>query len=99
MGYRANVVTRHREYGDQTFSNYQAFQKFLTLESDNLDIIRESDSETYYVEAEQLEKYIASLPDNDEMSNYEGMTNRELANALRMAIEESPDRDVTWEWF
>ena len=93
MGYRANVITRHREYGSQ------AFQKFLTLESDNLDIIREWDSETYYVEAEQLEKYIASLPDNDEMSNYEGMTNRELANALRKAIEESPDRDVTWEWF
>ena len=68
MGYRANVVTRDREYGDQTFSNYQAFQRFF-------------------------------LPDNDEMSNYEGMTNRELANALRMAIEESPDRDVTWEWF
>ena len=56
-------------------------------------------TESYYVEAEQLEKYIASLPDNDEMSNYEGMTNRELANALRGAIEESPDRDVTWEWF
>lgn len=99
MGYRANVITRHREYGSQTFSNYQAFQKFLRLESDNLDIIGECESETYYVEAEQLEKYIASLPDNDEMSNYEGMTNRELARALRGAIEESPDRDVTWEWF
>lgn len=99
MGYRANVITRHREYGSQTFSNYQAFQKFLRLESDKLDIIGEWELETYYVEAEQLEKYIASLPDNDEMSNYEGMTNRELANALRGAIEESPDRDVTWEWF
>ncbi len=99
MGYRANVITRHREYGSQTFSNYQAFQKFLRLESDKLDIIGDWELETYYVEAEQLEKYIASLPDNDEMSNYEGMTNRELARALREAIEESPDRDVTWEWF
>lgn len=99
MGYRANVVTRDREYGSQTFSNYQAFQRFLRLENDNLDIVGECESESYYVEAEQLEKYIASLPDNDEMSNYEGMTNRELANALREAIEQSPDRSVIWEWF
>ena len=52
MGYRANVITRHREYGSQTFSNYQAFQKFLRLESDKLDIIGEWELETYYVEAE-----------------------------------------------
>lgn len=52
MGYRANVITRHREYGSQTFSNYQAFQKFLRLESDKLDIIGDWELETYCVEAD-----------------------------------------------
>lgn len=99
MGYRANVVTKHREYGDVSFSDYSEFQRFLEREHNTLDIQEEVDTGCYYIEIEELEKYIATIPDNNEISNYEHMTNRELASVLRKAIKQSPDEYVTWEWF
>ena len=99
MGYRANVVTKHREYGDVSFSDYSEFQRFLKREHNTLDIQEEVDTGCYYIEIEELEKYIATIPDNNEISNYEHMTNRELASVLHKAIKQSPDEYVTWEWF
>ena len=99
MGYRANIVTRHRQYGDITFSDYDAFRNFLAAEKDNLPIEWVDNSEECFIEIKELEKYIATIPDNNEISSYEHMTNRELVAALRKAIEQSPDEYVTWEWF
>ena len=99
MGYRANVVKRHRQYGDITFSDYVAFQNFLATEKDKLPIEWVDNSEECFIEIRELEKYIATIPDNNEISSYEHMTNRELVAALCEAIGQSPDEYVTWEWF
>lgn len=99
MGYRANIVTQHRQYGDITFSDYDAFRNFLATEKDKLPIEWIDNSEECFIEIKELEKYIATIPDNNEISSYEHMTNQELAHALRKAIGQSPDEYVTWEWF
>ena len=99
MGYRAHVVTQHREYGDHTFSDYDAFRRFVTAERDKLSIGWVDNSEECFVEIAELENYINTIPLNNEVSKYEHMTNLELIQALRKAIEQSPDECVTWEWF
>ena len=99
MGYRANIVTRHRQYGDITFSDYDAFRNFLATEKDKLPIEWVDNPEECFIEIKELEKYIATIPDNNEISSYEHMTNQELAHALRKAIKQSPDEYVAWEWF
>ena len=58
MGYRANVVTKHREYGDVSFSDYSEFQRFLEREHNTLDIQEEVDTGCYYIEIEELENIL-----------------------------------------
>ena len=99
MGYRANVVKRHREYGQQTFGDYDAFQRFLAAEKNKLPIEWVENSEECFIEIRDLERYIRTIPNNEEVSKYEHMTNLELIEALREAIRQSPDEYVTWEWF
>lgn len=82
MGYQANIVIQHRQYGDITFSNYDAFRNFLATEKDKLPIEWVDNSEECSIEIKELEKYIATIPDNNEISSYEHMTNRGFAPRL-----------------
>lgn len=100
MGYRANVITQEREYGDQTFTNWTMFtSEFLPNVENKLDITGNDAEDFFEVEKDQLQKYVDKLPDNEEESDYPDYTNQALKEALTVAIKEAPGDWVSWEWF
>ncbi len=102
MGYRANVITRHREYGNQTFSDWTEFDSdFIPALAEFGIDVNDSDSQDFYeVEKEELQRYVKSLPVNEDPSvAYPSYTNMELIEELQTAIDESKDTWVSWEWF
>lgn len=99
MGYRANVITQHREYGAQSFSDWSAFEKFVNRTSESLNIEFGDGQNIYSVDKDVLKEYINNLPEDSEPSDYGPFTNKELKHALEVAILESPDEYVAWEWF
>jgi len=98
MGYRANTITTHREYGSQSFSNWDAFDRFVARTEDTLGIEFIDEQNMYQVEKENVKKYLENLPENGQ-SDYGPFTNKELKRALEKSLEESPGDYVSWEWF
>lgn len=100
MGYRAAVITQHRKYGSDTFHNWEEFT------SDFVPALREmgvhitgNDNEDYFeVDKEELQIFVARRPKDDEESPHPGYTNKELAEVLQDAIDETPETFVAWEW-
>lgn len=102
MGYRANTVTVHREYGSQPFSDWEAFvDKFIpALEEKGSMYVESSEDGTYFeVYTVLLRNYMEELPDNDKVSDYPHYTNKELKQVLQEAIDETPGKWLAWEWF
>ena len=101
MGYRANVITQEREYGGQTFSNWDEFvYKFIpAVEENDLDIHGNDAEDFFEVEKAQLQRYVDRLPDNEEVSAYPSCSNKELKMVLEEAIKEAPGEWVQWEWW
>ena len=100
MGYRANVITQHREYGDQSFSSWEMFTSdFIPATLDVLDIEGNDNQDFFEVNKEQLQKYVDSLPENDEVSAYPEYFNKDLKAILQIAINQAPGEWVSWEWF
>ena len=109
MGYRANVITQHREYGDQSFGDWELFEDLWgdftdfveinvpeawTSRSENLDYFEASkDGIKEYIE------HIRVMPPEEKHSHYTDYTNKELIETLKRAIEQAPDYYVSWEWF
>ena len=101
MGYRAHVVTRSREYGSATFYNWDMFtNKFIpALELAGFNIYG-NDEETFFeIDKEHLQKFVDSIPYNEEVSIYPEHNNKELKEALQDAINETRDSWISWEWF
>lgn len=100
MGYRAHVITQEREYGDQTFSSWEQFTSdFMPAVEEVLDITA-NDKETFFeVEKDQLQRYVDTIPENDEESVYPDYLNKDLKAVLQIAINSAPGEWVTWEWF
>ncbi len=108
MGYRAHVVTQHREYGSELFCDifaYQSYHSFLQdtfpeeMENDHV-----SEQEDFYevpksairAEIERLSK----LPPEETNGEYDAYTNQETIDEWKCALEEAPDEDyVALEWF
>ena len=100
MGYRANVITQHRKYGDQSFSDWEMFTSdFLPAVEEVLDITGNDNEDFFEVNKEQLQKYVDSLPDNEEVSAYPDYKNVDLKAILQIAIDQAPGEWVSWEWF
>ena len=100
MGYRANVITQEREYGDQTFSNWEMFTSdFLPAVEEVLDITGNDNEDFFEVNKEQLQKYVDSLPEDGEASVYPDYKNVDLKAILQIAIDQAPGEWVSWEWF
>lgn len=101
MGYRANVVTQHREYGSQTFCDWENFTNNFVpaLEEFGIEVNADDAMDFYEVEKGELQKYVDSLPDNEEQSVSTEHTNKELKDELQIAINESKESWVSWEWF
>lgn len=100
MGYRAHVITQEREYGDQTFSSWEQFTSdFMPAVEEVLDITA-NDNETFFeVEKDQLQRYVDTIPENDEESVYPDYLNKDLKAVLQIAINSAPGEWVSWEWF
>ena len=102
MGYRASVITQHREYGSNIFYNWDEFQiyrDFLNKTySKDYDCIYQNENEDYYeipkTIFEQEIKRLEDLPPDD-------MTDTYFIQSLRDALKEAPDNDdfVSLEWF
>lgn len=102
MGYRANVITEHRSYGSTTFADWTEFDTDFVRALGDFDIdVNYSESQDFYeVEKEDLQKYVKSLPVNEEPSvAYPSYSNIELIEELQTSIDESPHDWVSWEWF
>lgn len=101
MGYRAHTITQEREYGSQTFSDWEEFvDNFIPAARENsLDVVGNEALDFFEVEKKQLQKYVDKLPENDEKSAYPSLTNKELKEVLQSAIKEAPGEWVSWEWF
>jgi hypothetical protein len=100
MGYRANVITQHREYGSQTFCDYNEFIEFQGAVRDkDLEIQGDEHEEFFEVDKEELQKYVDSIPEDDEISDYPSYENKELKEYLQEAINDSKGQYVSWEWF
>ena len=102
MGYRANVITKHPDYGSQTFSDWTEFDtNFIPALTDFGVDVEEDISQSFYdVEKDELQGYVKSLPVNEDPSAaYPTYTNVELIEVLQTAINESKDTWVSWEWF
>jgi hypothetical protein len=101
MGYRATVITQERKYGSNTFCDWDMFtNKFLPAFAEaGFDMCGNDAQDFFEVERDHLNKFVDSLPDNDEVSIYPDYTNKELKQELTTAINETPGDWVSWEWF
>lgn len=113
MGYRAHVVTQHREYGSTAFSDWQQFDNYYYKLNELYpdDEIFKSESQDFYEisrataekEIERLVKLGVDKPfefqDGWDMSPE--TTNQDVVIAWRVALEESPKDSfyVTLEWY
>ena len=98
MGYRANVITRDREYGSQTFCSYEEFVEDF-IPNSSLEIQSNDNQDFFEVDKAELQTYVDSIPDDEEESDYPSYTNKELKEELQDAIKESKGSWVSWEWF
>jgi hypothetical protein len=101
MGYRANTVIQHRAYGGTTFSDWVEFtSNFIpSVRAVGVDVIASDYEDFFSVNKVELQAYVKSLPNNEVASAYPSYTNQELKDKLQIAIDESPGRYVSWEWF
>ena len=111
MGYRASVITQHREYGSNIFSNWTYFTSYLSSLRDRYegqdeltDNIYESEGEEYYelpkrmveLEIERLKKL---PPDQLEEDLQEEV--KYVIHGLELALKESLKDDdyIALEWY
>lgn len=100
MGYRANVITQQRDYGGQTFCDWEMFTEF-TVKALLEYGINDNDAQDFFeIERSELQRFVDTLPENDDKSDaYPDYTNKELKEELQDAINETKDEWVSWEWF
>lgn len=101
MGYRANVITQHRDYGSQTFCSWEEFVHDFIPAMDELGFdISGNDAEDFFeIDKDELQKFVDSLPSDEELSISPEHTNKALKEELQDAINESKGGWVSWEWF
>ena len=113
MGYRAQVVTQHREYGSSIFSDWQQFEDYyykLTELYPDSEIFRENDSSFYEIGKDVVEKEIERLSKLDGKGPFEFQsqwsggykdTNEDILIAWGTAFRESPENSeyVSLEWY
>lgn len=101
MGYRAHTVTQKQEYGSTVFCNWEQFTSDFVpaMEEAGYEVVGNENEDFFEIEKEKLQKFVNSLPDNDEQSISPEHTNRELKQILQTAVNETPDDWVSWEWF
>jgi len=101
MGYRATVIVQERKYGSQTFGDWDMFVgKLLPAFAEaGFDMCGNEAQDFFEVEKEHLQKFVDTLPNNEEASIYPAYTNKELKGELQTAINETSGDWVSWEWF
>lgn len=109
MGYRAHIVTQHRKYGSEIFSDVTEFELYYAFLRNNFETEMEdayvTEQEDYYeipkdaVEAEIHR--LKELPQDAINEYYTHYTNKETIENWQYALSEAPDEDgeITLEWF
>lgn len=107
MGYRASIVTQHREYGSQAFYDFSVFERyweFLRSEYPDEELF-EAESEDFFeipkevVQTEVIR--IEKLADDETFDYNTDITNKDMVDVLNRMLKESPaDSDyISLEWF
>jgi hypothetical protein len=109
MGYRAHVVTQHRKYGSEIFSDITEFEGYRAFLQEEFETEMESEycseNEDYYeVPFAAIKKEIErlkTLPADDIHEHYSHDTNEDIIRGWEEAMKEAPEGDdyVTLEWF
>lgn len=113
MGYRAQVVTQHREYGSSVFSDWQQFDDYyyrLTELYPDAEIFRQESQDFYEIEKGVVKKELDRLAKlgkdepfefQDRWSGAYQDKNGEIIVAWEAALRESPEDShyVTLEWY
>ena len=113
MGYRAQVVTQHREYGSSVFYDFTQFEdyvyKLYELYPD--DYIYQSESQDFFeISKDVVEKEIKRLRELGEDEEFEFQSawsggdkdsNGTVAGAWKLALSSSPEDSeyVSLEWY
>ena len=111
MGYRAHVITQHREYGSSIFGDYDFFESYM---DDMRDIhgdenINVSEDGTFIeIGRTVIEEEIKRLKKLGEEEKFEiestygdDFTNDEIISSWQSALDEAPADDyyISLEWY
>jgi hypothetical protein len=112
MGYRAHVITQHRDYGSTMYLRWDEFDAWYAdiddrYNGDDSLILMRSENEEYYeidktVVGKEIDR-LKELPPEEkiEFSDDEGFRNIDMIERLEVALKEAPETDdyVGFEWF
>lgn len=113
MGYRAQVIKQHREYGSSIFSDYTQFEEYLSRMRDLYpdEEIYESESQDFFeISKDAVEKEIKRLTEIGLEKDFEFQSywsgdhkenNGSIAELWKEALEQSPEDCyyVALEWY
>lgn len=111
MGYRAQVVKTHREYGSSIFSDWQQFDDYYRVLVGEYpdELYADENTDFYEIPRESIEKEIKRLEKLGRDEPFEiqptwtgpAQLNGEIIDAWGYALEESPKESeyVQLEWY
>lgn len=113
MGYRAQVVTQHREYGSSIFWDFTQFEDYFNSLRDRYpdDELFQSESQDFFeISKDVVEKEIKRLRELGEDEDFEFQSgwsssgkdsNGIVAGAWKLALSSSPEDSeyVSLEWY
>ncbi len=113
MGYRAQVVTQHREYGSSIFWGFTQFEDYFNSLQERYpdDELFQSESQDFFeISKDVVEKEVKRLRELGEDEEFEFQsewsgsdkdTNGTLAGAWMLALSSSPEDSeyVSLEWY
>lgn len=113
MGYRAQVVTQHREYGSSIFSNWDQFDSYYVELHDlypDGNLFGEENSDFYEIGKDIVESEIERLKKLGPAEDFEFQpswgddykdSNQNIIDAWEAALKESPENSeyVALEWY
>jgi hypothetical protein len=105
VGYRAHIVTQHREYGSQAFYDYAIFERyweFLRSEYPDEELFEDEHADYFEIPKEVVQAEVIRIQklDSDKAFEYNpDITNKDMVDVLNRMLKESQGDFISLEWF